>query len=98
MINIMYSGNSAIFKGILLSCMSIVKHCKEPITIYLSTLDFTELKPNYKSITKEQASLLENILKQTNEMSCVKLMDITNLFKSSISEINQKTIIRHMPK
>lgn len=90
MINVMYSGNSAIFKGILLSCMSIVKHCKEPLTIYLSTLDYTELKSTYKCITPEQAELLEKVLKQVNQESNVKLMDITQLFKNNISNKNQK--------
>ena len=81
MVNIMFSGNKSIFKGIVLATLSILKHYKNPLTIYLTTLDYTEIKPNFCCITPEQADFLDNLVKQTNAQSQVKLIDTTIMFK-----------------
>ena len=68
MVNIMFSGNKRIFKGIVLATLSILKYYKNPLTIYLTTLDYTEINPNFCRITQEQADFLDNLVKQTNEI------------------------------
>lgn len=84
----MFAGNKAIFKGIVLSTMSILKHCKEPITIFLTTLDYSELNPKFVCITEEQADFLDNLVKQTNPQSQVKLLDVTTDFKTLLTGKN----------
>ncbi len=81
MVNIMFSGNKRIFKGIVLATLSILKYYKNPLTIYLTTLDYTEINPNFCRITQEQADFLDNLVKQTNAQSQVKLIDTTIMFK-----------------
>ncbi len=90
MVNIMFSGNSAIFKGMLLGVLSILKHYKGPLTIYITTLDYTELKPMFTCVTQEQANLLDKIVKESNPLSNVILMDVTTLFKQLLNGKNQK--------
>lgn len=90
MVNIMFSGNKAIFKGTLLATLSILKHYKGVLTIYLTTLDYSELKENFVCITKEQSDCLDNLVKKVNPESKVILMDVTTIFKQLLSDKNQK--------
>ena len=80
MIHIAYAGNKFVFKGILLSVMSIIKHCSEPITIHILTMDFTEQKPSYLSISDEQIDLLNNIIRKVNPSNCVVKHDMRNYY------------------
>lgn len=89
MVNIMFSGNKAIFKGILLATLSILKHYKGDLTIYLTTLNYQEIKENFVCITPKQAEFLDEIVKKVNPNSKVVLMDVTSLFKQLLSGKNQ---------
>lgn len=84
----MFAGNKAIFKGIVLSTLSIIKHCKQPITIYLTTLDYSELNPKFVCITEEQRVFLNDLIKQVNQDSEVKLLDVTEQFKKLLTGKN----------
>lgn len=90
MINILYSGNNKVFKGILLGTLSIIKHCSEPITIYLATADFTELNKSFVPISTQQCAFLDEILKTANPQSTAKIIDTTKVFKQSINDKNLK--------
>lgn len=80
MIHIAYAGNKITFKGILLSAMSIIKHCSKPITIHILTMDFTEKKPSYLSITDEQISFLIKVIKKVNSDSAVIKHDMHDFY------------------
>ena len=95
MINIVYAGNKAVYKGILLSVMSMIKTCKEPIKIFLLSMDLVEQNPNYKSITKEQTNFLTKIMKNVNSESEAVLVDVgpiyNDLFKDSKNKNSEYT-------
>lgn len=91
MIHIAYSGNSKVFKGLLLSAMSIVKHYKKPVTIHILTMDLSDQNPSYTPISEKQVALLQDILKQTNPENQVKLHDVTNFYKQELTGKNKKT-------
>ena len=80
MINILYSSSKNIFKGILLSALSIIKHCKEPIHIFMMSNDVTYMKHSYSSITEEQNNLLDSILKSANPESLSTLIDVDKYY------------------
>lgn len=80
MINIMLAGNSAVYDGMLIASLSITKHCKEPITAYILTMDLTEKKDVYKAINSEQISKLDEIYKSANKSSKVILVDVKDLY------------------
>ena len=83
MINILYCGNDKVFDGILTSSLSIFKrtNTKEPITIYVYTMDVSYLKPSYTKIKDEQIKFLDNVAKQYNPQNAVKSIDVTELYK-----------------
>lgn len=81
MINLLFTGNDKIYDGLSLSLISIVKHCKEPLNVYVLTMDLSDINPNYKSLEKTQIDKLENFIKKVNSESCINLIDVTELFK-----------------
>ncbi len=76
MINLVYSGNNIVFKGILLSTMSVIKHCKEPINIFVLSMSMTELRPKYTAISDSQIDVLDRVLKRANPESSAILIDV----------------------
>ena len=80
MINIMLAGNYKVFDGMLLASLSILKHCKEPISAYILTMDLTEKNPEYKPISDENIMILEKLYKETNAESKVIKIDIRDKY------------------
>ena len=92
MIPICYCSNSKIFHGIVLSTLSILKHTKESITIYLLTMDLSRLNEKFKPISTAQANALDEIVKEYNPENKVVLLDVTKEFLKEFSECrNLKT-------
>lgn len=86
MINLMLCGNDKVFDGMLISLLSITKHTKEALKVYLLTMGLTEMKESYIPITKQKAKILDNIVKEANPESEVILIDITKIFKEEMSK------------
>lgn len=81
MINLMQAGNYKVFDGMVISALSIVKHCKDPITMYILTMDLTDLKEEYRPISDENIKTLDNIYKNANSESKVVKIDLTDMYK-----------------
>lgn len=81
MINIMFAGNYKVFDGMLIASLSILKHCKEPITAYILTMDLQEENEAYKPINAKHTEFLNNLYKNENSQSKVELIDLTDLYK-----------------
>jgi lipopolysaccharide biosynthesis glycosyltransferase len=81
MINVCYCGNYGIFKGLLLSSLSLVKVTSGEINIHILTANMTYLKPSYTPINDSQATFLEKNLQAINPECHVFLHDATALFK-----------------
>lgn len=84
MINVMLSGNSKVFDGMIICLLSMTKHTKRPIKAFCLTMDLREVDERYLPITKEQSKVLESILKRKNEKSSLVLVDMTEIFKSEM--------------
>ncbi|MCR5307814.1 MAG: glycosyltransferase family 8 protein, partial [bacterium] len=82
MINIMYTGNDYVFKGIVLSTLSILKHTNEEVHVYLVTMDID----NFKGISSEMANKLDTILKEKNINNKCHLINMTDLFNSEMKD------------
>ena len=90
MINLMFCGNQ--FDGVLIALLSILKHTNEELTVYMLTMDLTDIKEKYKPITQEQAELAEKILKKKNKNNKFILIDCTKLYKDLMKKNkNSKT-------
>jgi len=81
MINLLFTGNDKIFEGLSLSLISITEHCKEPLNVYVLTMDLKEQNKNYLPLEKDKLTALENLIKQSNPDSKINLIDVTELFK-----------------
>ena len=86
MINLMFCGNDKVFDGMIISLLSIVKHCKEQLNIYILTMDLQEINKSYRPITKEQVKVLEDIILKANSKSKINIIDITSYFKEEMLE------------
>ncbi len=75
-INVLYAGNRAVTKGILLSCLSLVmKNKNSNINIFILTADFSDINSKYLPILKEDIAKIETILKVYNPNTKVSLLD-----------------------
>lgn len=90
MINMVYAGNSKVFKGVLLSVMSALKNCKEPLHIYVLTMDATYQNPNFTPISEQQILLLDRIIKEVNPDSIAERRDVTDTYKAVMSNNSNK--------
>lgn len=91
MINILYCGNKYVFTGLTLSTPSILKHTTEPISMHIFTMDLTDIDKKFQPISEEQAKFIEELLKEVNSESEVKIYDVGNLFREQmIDSVNLK--------
>jgi len=64
--------------------LSIEKHCKDPITAYVFTMDVTYLNPKFTPIDDDVIEFIDKMLKDTNpESKCIKV-DVTELYKTEL--------------
>lgn len=92
MINLMLCGNKKVFDGMLISLISISKHTKEAINVYIMTMDLTDVDKVLEPINQKQCQIIENKIKERNEESKVTLIDLTNIYKEELmNNINRRT-------
>ena len=84
MISILYGGNSGAFDGMMISLISLVKHTKEPLDVYILTMDLTDKKPAFAPICEKQRAFLEQICKEVNIKSSVVLIDVGDLYRENL--------------
>lgn len=84
MIPIIYAGNKGAFDGMLISILSLTKHTEEPLDIYILTMDLTEKKDVFLPIDETHRAFLDAICKEKNPNSCVTLLDVGDLYKSTL--------------
>ena len=86
MINVLMCGNSFIFRGCMITTLSMVKHTKEPINMFWFTMDLTEKESRFTPLTQEHANYIEKILKDANPESKVTLLDLSDIFKKEMMD------------
>ncbi len=85
--NILYCGDINILDGLIISVLSLAKHTKEELNIFVLTM---YLK-GYEQIPYESIEALNKILKKKNPKHNIKLLDITEIFYSDIPKANLST-------
>ena len=84
LISILYGGNSGAFDGMMISLISLTKHTKEPLNVYILTMDLTDKKPAFAPICEKQRAFLEQICKGVNSKSSVVLIDVGDLYRENL--------------
>lgn len=80
MINLCYSGNRAIFEGLLLAVMSAAETTEEVLNVYVLTMDLSFDKPKFLPFTDEQFEILNEVLKKKNPKSKAIKIDVTKQY------------------
>ena len=73
--NILYCGDRNIEDGLIISILSLLKNVKEKLNIYVLTINIE----NIQGLTNECIDVLNKKVKENNENSFVKKIDITEL-------------------
>ena len=89
--NILYCGDRNIEDGLIISILSLLKNVKEQLNIYVLTINFEDEKRKIEAISSLPIEYLNNIVKEKNENSFVKKIDITDLFEKEIPIKNMDT-------
>lgn len=87
MINVLFCGNEGVFDGVLTATLSILKRSElsEPLNIYLFTMDVSHIKESYVPISEGRRAFLEGVVRKYNPDGCVRLFDVTELYKREFS-------------
>lgn len=84
MISLLYSGNDKVFKGLLISLVSIAENTKEALDVHVLTMDLSDVKSNYLPINEKQTAFIERLIKEQNAESRITLHDLTEKFKGEM--------------
>jgi len=93
MINLLYGGNDKVFDGLMISLLSASKNTKDTIIAYVLTMDLSDVNEKYQPLNEQHRKYLEDMLKEQNPDSTVTLIDITDIYKSSM--LNSKNLKNH---
>lgn len=87
MINILFSGNSQVFDGMLTCALSIFKRTdtKQSFCFYLLTMDVSHIKDTYTPISDKQVEFFEHVAKQYNPENRVVKIDITDMYEKEFA-------------
>lgn len=81
MITICYCINKGVFKGVLLSVLSMLNRTKERVDVIVLTMDLRELNPNFLPIDQAQITLLQKVIKSKSG-GTLTVFDVTSLYKT----------------
>jgi Lipopolysaccharide biosynthesis proteins, LPS:glycosyltransferases len=85
MIPILYCGNENVFDGMLISLLSITKYTKTPLSVFVLTMDLTDMNEKWRPVRREQTDYLEKVIQSVNPDSTIRLEDVTDLFRVQMS-------------
>ncbi len=91
MVNILLCGNKKVFDGALTQLISITNRTKEPINIYIFTMCATRLKSEYESITDEQITFLNEVVKSKRKENNVTKIDVTDIYEKEFKNCANET-------
>lgn len=95
--NILYCGDEHMDDGMLISILSLLKHTKQPLHIYVLTADVVVPgKKVYTALRPPEINFLNQLVKQHNPDNFVKLFNITPLFNREMPTVNLNTYFTPM--
>lgn len=84
MINIFYCVDKKFLTQQIISLLSLVKYCKEPLNIINLTLEVPEFNSKAKKFTEREDKICEDILKEVNPESTYRSVDVSDLFREKL--------------
>jgi len=84
MIPILICGNSGVFDGMLLLAISLPKTSSRAISLFIGTMDLTDIDPRFTPIKRTDADIIEGVLREANPESRVTLIDFGENFRREL--------------
>jgi lipopolysaccharide biosynthesis glycosyltransferase len=81
---ILMCGNENVFRGVLLTVLSVIEYTDRPIELYIGTMDLTDVDGRYRPITEDMTELLRSVIKEKNPISEVHLIDFGESFRREL--------------
>ena len=82
--NILYCGDKGIKDGVLVSILSLIKYNRDPLHIYILTINYEDTV----AFADKSAKFLDKIVKKVNSKSFVKKIDATDVFVKNLPQKN----------
>ena len=79
-----YAGNVRAFDGMVISLLSVVRHCSDPLRVFLLTMDLRERNPAFLPLTEAHRAYLEEICRTANAESRVELLDAGPYYRETL--------------
>lgn len=89
--NLLYCGDENIADGLFISILSLLKNIKENLKIYVLTINLKDENYNIKGISDYTINFLDRKVKEVSNNNFVKRIDITEIFKKEVPNINMET-------
>ncbi len=89
--NVLYCGDANIIDGLVISILSLLKNGQDKLCIYVLTMQYQNENKIYKPLTNKEISILDEIVKEKNKDSFVKLYDITDIVNECLPLANIDT-------
>ena len=86
MISLLYCGNDKVFRGLLISAISVAAHTTEPLDVHVVTMDLSDCNPAFRPLTEAHCAFLEETLRAYHAESCVTRHEIREMFLSELAE------------
>lgn len=90
--NIVYCGDNQMTNGLTISVLSLIKHTRSQLNIFIVTADYQVNNHHYKSIDQHSISKLDHLVKTVNQNSHVIQIDISEIFTRNLPVANLQTI------
>lgn len=92
-VSIFMCANEGIADGLILTALSVAKHSKRVIRLYIGTMDLTNINEGYIPVSDKTISILSEILKEKNSESFAQRVDLGKEFLEHMQ--NSKNIGTH---
>ena len=89
--NVLYCGDKNIEDGLIISILSLLKNVREELNVYVFTVNLNFNGKKYEAISDSSIGYLDNRVKEENENSFVKKIDITEIFEKELPIKNMGT-------
>lgn len=86
MISLLFAGNAAAFDGLLIAALSISKHTKDPMRVFILTMDLSERNPDFVPLGERHREYLEKIYRRADPNSSVVLIDAGDRFRAELAD------------